>query len=158
MPMSDYVKTMRAKVGHELLMLPGVCGLVFDEENRILLNRRSDNGRWSVIGGVPDPGEEVADAVVREVFEETGVRVVPERITGVYNTPIVTYPNGDQTQYVVTVFRCRPVGGHPHVHDDESLEVRYFAFDQLPELRPDHRARIDQALLDGPAHFNAPGQ
>lgn len=150
------MKSLRARVGHDLLILPAVCGLVFDESGRVLLHRRSDTGKWAVIGGMADPGEEPADAVVREVFEETGVEVVPERITGVYNTPVITYPNGDQVQYVIATFRCRPVGGHAHVHDDESLEVGYFPVDQLPELREDFRQRIKHAVEDAPAFFCPP--
>ena len=49
-----------------------------------------------------------------------------KRITSVTNTPVVTYPNGDQVQYVIVAFLCRPIRGDPHVHDDESLEIRYF--------------------------------
>ncbi len=93
---------------------------------------------------------------MREVFEEAGLRVAPERVTGVYVTPVVAYANGDLAQYVITAFRCRPVSGTPHVHDDESLDVRYFALDRLPALRPDHRLRIQHALGDGPVFFVAP--
>jgi 8-oxo-dGTP pyrophosphatase MutT (NUDIX family) len=156
MGMSSYVRQLREQMGHHLLLLPGVSGLVFNDAREILLQRRSDDGRWGVLGGSLDPGEEPADAVAREVFEETGLRVEPERITGVYVTPVVAYANGDRAQYVITAFRCRPVSGTPHVHDDESLEVRYFALDELPALRPDHRMRIQHALCDGPAFFVAP--
>src|SRR5262245_40881706 len=154
--MSDYVRQLRKRVGEELLLMPAVSGLVFNAEGEILLHRRSDTGQWAVIGGMVDPGEEPADAVVREVFEETGVRVEPERITGVYRTGIVTYDNGDRAQYIVTVFRCRPLSGTPHPHDDESLEVRYFRIEDLPELRGDHRLRIQHALADGPTFFAPP--
>lgn len=149
MPIPNFLKSLRARIGHELLLVPGACGLVFNERDEILLHRRSDTGRWALIGGMIEPGEEPADAVVREVFEETGVRVVPERITGVYSTPVVEYPNGDQMQYIITTFRCRPVEGEPRVNDDESLEVRYFPLDALPELRPDHVRRIEHARHGG---------
>ena len=85
-------------------------------------------------------------AVVREVFEETGVTVEPLRIVSVANTPAVTYPNGDRVQYVIVAFVCRPIAGEAHVHDDESLEIRYFAPDALPELREDQRLRVEMAL------------
>ena len=156
MAIPEYVKGLRAKIGHDLLLVPGVCGIVIDGEGRVLLHRRADTGAWAVIGGIPEPGEEPADAVVREVGEETGVEVVPERVVGVYTTPRVVLPNGDQVQSVVTVFRCRHVGGHARVNDDESLEVRYFRPDELPPLRPDHRLRIEHAFSDGPAFFAAP--
>jgi len=154
MAIPKHIAALRSKIGHELLILPGVCGLVFDAVGRILLNRRSDTGRWAVLGGVIEPGEQPADAVVREVLEKTGVLVVPERITGVYSTPVMTLPNADQVQYVVTAFKCQAVSGEPKVHDDESLEVRYFDLQLLPELRPEHRLRIEHALSEGSAFFS----
>jgi len=154
MGISAYVKQLRDRVGRELLLLPGVSGLVFDVAGRVLLQRRSDTRTWSVIGGMIDPGEEPADAVVREVFEETGIQVEPERISGVYLTPVITYPNGDRTQYVITAFRCRHVAGVPHVHDDESLEVAYFDLDALPALRADHVLRIRHAAGNAPPFFS----
>ncbi len=109
MPLSDYIKNLRAKIGNDLLLLPSAGALVFNAAGEILLQRRSDNGRWALIGGMLDPEEQPADAVVREVFEETGVRVVPERITDVYLTRVITYADGNRAQYVITAFRCRPI-------------------------------------------------
>jgi 8-oxo-dGTP pyrophosphatase MutT (NUDIX family) len=150
---SEYLKNIRGRIGNELLLLPGVCALVFNDAGEILLQRRSDTGRWAVIGGMMDPGEQPVDALVREVFEETGLRVIPERITGVYLTRVITYPDGNRAQYVITAFRCRPLSGTPHVHDDESLEVCYFPLAALPEISDDHRRRIDHAKADAPAFF-----
>ena len=153
---SQYVLDLRERLGTQLLLLPSVCGLVFNDAGEILLHRRSDTGRWAVIGGGMDPGEQPADAVVRKVFEETGVRAVAERITAVYTVPQQTYANGDQAQYVVTVFRCRWIAGTPHAADDETLEAKFFPLDQLPELRPDHRARIEHAAAGGEPFFVPP--
>jgi len=146
MAISPYIKRLREKIGHDLLMLPSVCGIVINERGEVLLQKSKDTGTWMTIGGVAEPGEEPADAVVREVFEETGVTVEPLRILSVTNTPVVTYPNGDRVQYVIATFLCRPISGVAHVHDDESLEIRYFAPDALPELRADQRLRVEMAL------------
>src|SRR4051794_6548379 len=136
MLVSDYIKGLRAKVGTEMILMIGVTGVVINEVGEVLLQRRADNGQWGIPGGALDPGEEPADAVVREVWEETGVMVVPERIVGIYSGPdhLVYYPNGDETMILSVVFACRPVGGEPCVHDDESLEVRYFSTDTLPTM------------------------
>lgn len=143
MPLSDHLKQLRARIGHDLLLLPGVAALVFNEAGEVLLGKRSDNGKWAVIGGVVDPGEEPAAACKREVLEETGVEVAIERVSGVYLSPEITYPNGDVAQYIITAFRCRPIGGEPYVADEESLEVRYFPLNALPpDLREDHELRI----------------
>jgi 8-oxo-dGTP pyrophosphatase MutT (NUDIX family) len=151
MPASDFIKNLRSRIGHDLLHLVGVSAVVVNEEGGVLLVHSKERGNWMPIGGMVEPGEEPADAVVREVFEETGVHVVPERLVGVYDGPSVTYMNGDRVQYVTIVFRCRPIGGSPHVHDDENTDVRYFPAGELPELRADHRRNIDHALLEQPA-------
>lgn len=156
MPLSSFYLSLRKKVGNDYLLVPAVCGLVFNDKNELLLGRRSDTGKWALIGGMLDPGEQPAAAVIREVLEETGVRVMPERLTGVYLTRIVSYPNGDRAQYIITAFRCRPVEGEPRVADDESLEVRYFPLDALPPLSADHTARIAHAVTAGPAFFAPP--
>jgi 8-oxo-dGTP pyrophosphatase MutT (NUDIX family) len=146
MPISNYLKSLREKIGHDLVIISGVTALIFNAQNHVLLHRAATDGRWYTIGGAVDPGENVADAAVREVFEETGLRVRPLRIVGVYTDPLVTYPNGDRACYVSTCFVCQNVGGKLEPQDDESLELRYFPTTELPELPASHRHRILQAL------------
>jgi 8-oxo-dGTP pyrophosphatase MutT (NUDIX family) len=146
MPISPYIHDLRSVAGTRLLLLPGVTAVVFDDAGRVLLGKRSDDGRWALIAGVMDPGEQPAETVVREVFEETAVEVVVERITSVLTQPPVTYPNGDECEYVDIAFRCRAVGGEARVNDDESSEVGWFALDELPTIDMLTRHRIDCAL------------
>ncbi|MGV9352112.1 NUDIX hydrolase [Streptomyces misionensis] len=149
----DFIRTLRATAGRQLLWLPGVTAIVFDDEGRVLLGRRSDTRRWSVIGGIPEPGEQPADCAVREVHEETAVHCVPERVVLVQALQPVTYDNGDVCQYMDITFRCKAVGGEARVNDDESLEVGWFAVDALPDLPDFALFRIKQALAEGPAWF-----
>ncbi|MFD3838153.1 NUDIX domain-containing protein [Streptomyces sp. NPDC058642] len=149
----DFIRNLRESVGHQLLWLPGVAAVVFDDEGRVLLNRRSDTGRWSLIGGIPEPGEQPAACAVREVYEETAVRCVAERVVLVQALEPITYPNGDICQYMDITVRCRAVGGEAEVNDDESLEVAWFAVDSLPELNEFGKFRIKQALFDEPTWF-----
>lgn len=149
MPISDYLRNLRAKVGHDLLMIPSVAAVICNDSGEVLLHRRSDNGDWSIIGGALDPGEHPAEAVVREVEEETGLRVVPVRVTGVYGGQhnISSYPNGDQIAVVNITFECQIVGGEINIDNDESLEVRFFPPYALPHSLPErHRERIEHAL------------
>ncbi|MEV8509364.1 NUDIX domain-containing protein [Actinoplanes sp. NPDC051475] len=67
MPISPYLKSLRDVVGPRLLLLPGVTAVVFDDDGRILLGQRSDDGSWSLIAGVMDPGEQPAETVVRHL-------------------------------------------------------------------------------------------
>ncbi|MFF1678143.1 NUDIX domain-containing protein [Streptomyces sp. NPDC058256] len=150
----DFIHTIRATAGQQLLWLPGVTAIVFDDAGRVLLGRRSDTRKWSVIGGIPDPGEQPAAAAVREVFEETAVRCVVERVVLVQALAPVTYENGDICQYMDITFRCRAVGGEACVNDDESLDVGWFEVDALPELNEFCQLRIKQALSDTPTWFD----
>ena len=99
MPISPYIAGLRARVGHDLLMLPGVSAVVRNDRGQILLGRRSDDGSWGLPAGAIDPGEQPADAVVREIYEETGVVAEIERIGGVALNRAI-YPNGDVCDYL----------------------------------------------------------
>lgn len=98
MPISDYLKDLRSRVGPTLLVVPSVTGLVFDDEDRLLMVRHSNMGAWVAPGGAIDPHEAPQDAVVREVWEATSLRVEPIRLCGVFGGPDfhVTYVNGDE--------------------------------------------------------------
>lgn len=148
-----FILDIRAKAGDTLLFLPGVVMVVFDDRGRILLNRRADTGRWALISGIPDPGEQPAEAAVREIEEETAVLAVVERVLSVFTNEPVVYENGDNAQFVDIVLRCRAVGGTARVNDDESLDVAWFAVDELPPLGPTARGRIELALRDDPTWF-----
>ncbi|NUR04845.1 MAG: NUDIX domain-containing protein [Streptomyces sp.] len=153
MPTPDFIREIRASAGHQLLWLPGVSAVVFDDEGRVLLGQRADNHRWALISGIPDPGEQPAAALVREVEEETGVRVAVERLITVRSGRQVTYPNGDVCQFMDLCFRCRVIDGEARVNDDESLAVGWFALDELPAMTDYHYFRIKQALSDEPTWF-----
>ena len=145
MAIPQYVARLREHVGHDLLWLPSVSAVVVDDRGDLLLGKRADDGRWAVISGIVERDEQPAAAIVREVLEETGVRVVPERLAGVRAHTHV-YPNGDRCRFLNMAFRCRPVAGTARVNDDESLEVAWFAADQLPELEEHWQLVIKRAL------------
>ena len=154
MAIPEHIRELRAAVGSEhLLWIPGVNAVVVDEADRVLLQRRAEDGAWSVLSGILDPGEEPAKGVVREVWEETGVQVVPQAITSVTVSPPVTHGNGDRAQYLEVCFRCRPVGGEARVNDDESLEVGWFPLGALPPLDDRCRLRIEHAVKQSGTSF-----
>ena len=150
MPVSAYIKRIRAKIGHELLLVAGVTALVINARGEILLQLRRDTATWAPPSGGVEPGETVAECAAREVREEAGIDVVAEAIVAVLSGAQyqITYPNGDQLAPVTTVFRCRPLDdSQPAVTDDESRDMRYFPVDNLPEnMLPRHRWMIDLAL------------
>ena len=152
MPISDYLRHLRARIGHDLLLTPGVAAVIINDRGEVLLQLRRDDRRWGLPGGAMEPGEEPAETLVREVLEETALEVVPERIVGVYSGPdfLVRYDNGDEAMIVSITFACRPTRGEPRVNDDESLEIRYFAPDALPVMERRHLMRIADALRHDP--------
>jgi 8-oxo-dGTP diphosphatase len=146
MPAPEWVKALRAKVNHDLIMMPTVTAIVCNDRGEILMQRRSDDGNWNLPGGIIEPGEEPADAVIREVREETGFEVKPERIAGVYGgaATVGQYPNGDRFAMINITFVCRIVGGTLQEQNEESLAVGFFGVDDLPETTlAKHRIRIE---------------
>ncbi len=147
MPIPDFVRRLRERVGTEELWLPGVSGVVVDEAGRLLLGRRTDNGLWAVVSGILEPGEQPAHAIVREAAEETGVVIEVVALTMLRSGERVDYPNGDRARYLDVCFWCRAVGGEAGVADDESTEVAWFAPDALPaDLTTSSADRIARTL------------
>ena len=134
MPISPYVRRLRDKIGSDLLVLPSAAVLPCDGQGRVLFVRLADTGNWAVIGGAVEPDESPQDCAVREAYEEAGVSVELGAILGVFGGPEyrVTYPNGDETSYVVTAFDARLESGAPHPDGDETTEVGWFELDDLP--------------------------
>jgi 8-oxo-dGTP diphosphatase len=155
MPTPTYIAELREVWGCRPLLLPGVSGVVLRGDpghRQVLLGQRSDNGRWSVPAGIVEPGEQPADSLARELWEETRVEVVVERLVSLIADQEVTYPNGDRCQYISMTFRCRYVSGEAAVGDEESLAVGWFDLDALPDdLSERGRQRIAAALTDDPS-------
>ena len=158
MGMSEYFVRLRRCVGHDLLLAPAAAACIRDEQGRILLLRRSErNNLWSFPAGAMDPGESIAETVVREAREEAGLEIEPIALIGVYSDPAytITYPNGDRVQAVINFFECRVLGGELRPDMDEILEGRYFGpQDELPPMYPCCVAKMKDALVfDGRAVF-----
>lgn len=155
MPIPNFVLALRKKIGHDPLWLPGVAAVVFDDDGRVLLGRRSDDGRWTHVSGMVEPGEHPAPAMIREIEEETGVVAEVEQLIDFDVVGPITFPNGDVCTFLTTTFRCRYISGEARVNDDESTDVGWFSPDALPELDARHLDLIDLALMD--ATRNASG-
>jgi ADP-ribose pyrophosphatase YjhB (NUDIX family) len=153
-PTPAYILDLRRAYGQGRLLLPGVSAVVLrddlDEPGRhVLLNQRSDSGRWSLPSGIVEPDEQPAVALAREVEEETCVAVDVERLALLVTEPEVAYGNGDRCQFVSMTFRCRYRSGEAAVGDDESTAVDWFPVEGLPpDLDERYRRRIVVALAD----------
>jgi ADP-ribose pyrophosphatase YjhB (NUDIX family) len=132
----------------------GANAIVLNEAGEVLLIKRSDNGRWCLPGGHVDYGETIERTAVREAYEETGVEVAVERLSGVYSQPYQAQEGlARPSHYVIVALVCRAVGGELRT-SKESTDVRYFAPDRLPgTLWSWHRERIEDALQNRAAAF-----
>jgi 8-oxo-dGTP diphosphatase len=102
-----------------------VAGVVVDDQGRALVTKRRDNGRWEAPGGVLEHGETIEDGLRRELFEETGLKVEPVTLTGIYqNLP---------RNIVALVYRCHSVAGQLRVNS-EVTEFRWITAAEAQSL------------------------
>lgn len=155
MPIPEYVANLRAKVGNDLLWMPGMTAVILRDDPAsqdglplALLVRRSDNGEYTPVTGIVDPVESPKETAVREAMEEACVEIEVERLVAVRVVPPVTYPNGDRSAYLDVAFRCRWVSGEPRVGDDESTEAAWWPVDALPQMQERHREAVDLAVAN----------
>jgi ADP-ribose pyrophosphatase YjhB (NUDIX family) len=128
------VKVIQAeRAGKNGKLSVGCSAAVFDHnKERILLIRRADDGKWAVPGGYMEAGENFAEACIREVYEETGLRVEVKRLISIYTNPhlLLEYPDGNRWQLVILHFETSIIEGKL-TPSEESPELQFYA---LPEL------------------------
>lgn len=129
----EYVNDPHAPAPNSLVV--AASAVVTNADGAVLLQRRSDNSRWSVPGGAMELGESIAETAIREVREETGLEVEIVRLVGIYSDPghIVAYDDGEVRQQFSICFACRVTGGSLTT-SDESSEVRFFQPSELASL------------------------
>ena len=142
-----YTRWLRSYVGHQRILQVRSSGFVQDESGAILLCRRADVMLWDVPGGTIGLDETPVQGLTREVQEETGLLLRPERLIGVYAGADFhwTYPNGDQAQILALLFAARVVSGEMRRTGHENVNIGFFPPDQLPPLL----ARTKRMIADG---------
>ncbi|WP_152654705.1 NUDIX domain-containing protein [Oceanobacillus sp. CFH 90083] len=155
MSISDYYKNMRAKIGSSLIFMPSVAAIIRNDQNEILFQYLEKENQWSLPAGAIEPGEAPAKAVVREVFEETGLLVRPLDLIGVLGGTNFrfTYPNQDQVEYNIFVFNCKTISGKLTAIDGESSELKYFSSYSKPKLALPYPEIIFQNPNKGNVYF-----
>lgn len=111
------------------------------EDGKVLLTKREDFEVWCLPGGVVEEGESLAQGAVREVREETGLDVELEELVGVYSKL------GFMGDVHAALFRAKVSGGALRLQPGETIELAFFAADELPEeIVCGHGRRIIDAL------------
>ena len=130
-------------------IVAAASAVVVNDERKILLQRRRDNNLWSLPGGAMELGESIAQTVVREVQEESGLQVEIVRLVGIYTDPrhVIAYSNGEVRQQFSICFACRVIGGELR-RSDESTEIGFFTPEELKDLsiQPSIRLRLQHYL------------
>ncbi len=134
-------------------LVPSVTAAVRHEDGRLLLIHKVDNDFWALPGGAMDRGESVAAAAVREVEEETGVKVELTGLVGIYTDPghVMAYDDGEVRQEFSVCFHARVISGEPRHDSNETKAAKWVAPADVAGLtiHPSMWRRIDDALAGG---------
>ena len=151
---------LRQAVGKRTLMLPGVRAVVLDADGCVLLQHRTDTDLWGLPGGSVEIGETALEAIGREVFEETGLRVNTAIPFALHSGPkqAFVYPNGDRVQCFAVAFIVREWTGVPAADGVEGKALRFWPLDALPKaFVPIHVETVD-AYRQFTGSFVLPGE
>jgi ADP-ribose pyrophosphatase YjhB (NUDIX family) len=135
-------------------LLVGCSAVIFDPtRQKVLLTRRTDNGRWCLPGGQMEAGESVLEACAREVREETGLQVRIVRLLGVYSNPhrLVEYADGNRYHVVALNFEAEAIAGDLTL-SDETTEFGYFSPAEIVQMdiMDPHIERLVDAFAANP--------
>lgn len=155
MGMSDYYKNLREKIGKELIFMPGVAGVIRNEQGEILFGRKHNETNWGLIAGAIELGETPAQAMIREAWEETGLIIEPEKVIGIYDgeEQRFTYSNGHQVEYLTIVFECSIKSGQLASDNEEMKDLQFFPEDELPPIANKYPDYIFSSNQEERTHF-----
>ena len=138
----DYIHELRKEIGSRKIILNCAGALIIRNE-KILFQRRSDNGKWGLIGGLLEMNETYEEAALREIREETGLEVQLDSFLGIFHNHNMVWSNGDTAHVISAMFTASIVSGEPRI-DEESLELRFFGKEEIPEMfAEDHIATLN---------------
>ena len=144
----NYIKKLRAKIGHDPIFMPAVSCFICRDEDKILLQRRTDNRKWAPHGGALEFGEDFLDALNRELKEELGITPKDPWLLGIHagEKRHHIYPNGDEVYVAVANYLVEEYTGKIKPDANEVLELRWFNIDHLPPKEEIHPPDYDSLL------------
>ncbi len=145
---SSYIGKLRRRVGHDLVISPGVQVLVFEPTGMLLLQKRTDSALWEVPGGACEPEQSFMDAAIDEVREEVGLKLARESLIafGTLSDPqihLLRYPNGDLVRAFALLFKaCIESLPDSWESDGEVSSIEWVNPNRLPQDRAYHRPTL----------------
>src|SRR6266498_3463363 len=126
----DYYNNPTAPKANSIV--PSVTAIVPNDRGELLLVHKTDNNLWAIPGGGMDVGEYMAETVVREVKEETGIDVEVTGVVGIYTNPnhVMAYDDGEVRQQCSICFTTRMLGGQLTT-SSETSDVQFVAMERL---------------------------
>lgn len=143
-----FISKIREKIGHDPVFMPCV-GCVIIKDNKMLLQKRTDNKKWAIHGGSLEFGETFLDALNRELREELNIKVVNPKVINVYSGEDMhfTYPNGDEVYMISTAYLVEEYTGNLKVDKVEVSEVKWFDIDALPKNLHDPDIKVIEDVI-----------
>jgi len=139
------------RIGKQGKLRIGCSAAILDEQGRVLLTKRTDNGLWCLPGGAMESGESAAEACEREVIEETGLNVRVKRLVGIYSHPdqLVVYTDGNKVQVIALHFEAEIIGGELGL-SNETTDFGYFTMEEIEglEMLGRHKERVLDTLAN----------
>lgn len=148
--MENYVETIRRKIGHDLLVLVGANVIIYNTHHEYLLQQRA-NGNWGLMGGLMEVGESLEETAIREVYEESGSTIESLMQLQTFSGTAFRFKlkNEDEIYVVTTLFLANQVSGEmAYDGNDETLNLKYFSYQDLPETLEDEYRKYIQYFED----------
>ena len=153
-----YISDIRKKVGHDTILTAGVGLFIFNENDEVLMQLRTDYNKWGFPGGSMELGESFEETAQRELKEETNLEIDELRMLGVLSGKDTyrEYPNGDKLYDITAIFVVKKYHGALKVNDNESKSLQFFRIDNIPSNITDHTKKclekydgiLKEALLE----------
>ena len=139
-----YISDLRKYVGHEPILTAGVGLFVFNDENKVLMQLRTDYNSWGFPGGAMELGESFEDVAIRELKEETSLDIIEMKMIKILSGEDTyrEYPNGDKLYDITGLFVVKKYHNNLKINDNESKKLEWFKIDNLPENMTNHTKKI----------------